>query len=129
MKPIFTVCAAAGAAPSAAAISTGAATPISHFVMVCPPFLAVPGSIPSAELHQHVVALELDRKHRDVLRDRRAQRLAGLDLEPAGVERTLDDAVLEIAVRQARIGVRADVVGGVDLAVDQVDRDLLVADG
>src|SRR4051794_24782257 len=99
MKPIFTVCAAAGTATSNAA----AATPISVvFILSFPLFVRSA----SAQLHEDVVALELDLVDRDVLRHRCAQRLAGLDLEAPGMQRTLDDAVLQIAVGQAGVGVR-----------------------
>src|SRR5258706_4524253 len=119
MKPIFTVGLVPWAAAGTAASSAAVAAPISVVLMVSFPLFVRSAS---AQLHEDVVALELDRVDRDVLRHRCAQRLAGLDLEAPGVQRTLDDAVLEIAVGQAGIGVRADVVGRQHLAADPLDR-------
>ena len=55
---------------------------------------------------------------------RRAGRLPGAHVELALVQRAFDLVAFEEAVAQARMAVRADVVGGVDLAADAVQRDV-----
>ena len=67
--------------------------------------------------------------HRDVFVGRRGHRLAGADVELRGVQRAFDAAVLQPALRQQRILMRADVVGGTKFAAGQmVNRDFLAAD-
>src|SRR5258706_14644751 len=102
MKPIFTDWASAGAAADKPISSASAQTAAPKDAFIWSPCSSSrPGS---AELDEHVVAVELDREGLDVLGHRRAQRLAGLDLEATGMERAFDDAVLEIGVRPAGIG-------------------------
>src|SRR5579885_1238638 len=81
----------------------------------------------AGELHLHVVADHADGEGFDVAGNGWAEALAGLDLETAGVERTLDRLAVEPAVRQEREGMGADVRGGIDLAGEIVERDLLLA--
>ena len=55
--------------------------------------------------------------------------LAGLDLETPGMQRALDLFTVEPAIAQERVGVAAEIVGGVNFAFEIVERDLLAADG
>src|SRR6266700_361824 len=71
------------------------------------------------------VADEADRVGLEVVGHRRAQGLAGLDVEPPGMQRAFDLALVEPAVRELGVGMGADVVGGLDGAVEIVERDLL----
>src|SRR5664279_1647250 len=57
-------------------------------------------------LHQQIVALGLDRIDRDILVRRRRHGFARTDIELGGVQRALDAAVLQPAVRQQSVLVR-----------------------
>ena len=82
----------------------------------------------SVELQLDPVAGEARRVGGERDLGRRAGRGAGADVEAALVQRALDLVAFEQAVAQARVAVRAEVVGREDGAVDEVDRDLLAGD-
>src|SRR5665213_1388032 len=71
-----------------------------------------------------IVADDTHRIGLEVVADRRAEALAGLHLEPSAMQRAFDDLAVEPALGQLGVGVGAEVVGGVDFAVDVVERDL-----
>src|ERR1700730_9787206 len=82
----------------------------------------------SAQLDLDVVADDLDRIDLDVVVDRRSKGLSRPHVEAPGMERAFDAVAVEPAIRQQRGGVRADVVGGADLAIEVVERDRYVTD-
>ena len=82
----------------------------------------------SGELELDAAVDETRRLGRERDLGRRAGRGAGADVEAALVQRALDLVAFEKAVAQARVAVGADVVGGEDGAVDEVERDLAAAD-
>src|SRR5579859_2373010 len=57
----------------------------------------------SLHLQQQVLALHLYLEHLQIRLRRRAQRLAGLHIEPSRVQRALDATVLQPAVGQQRV--------------------------
>src|SRR5208337_862522 len=59
-----------------------------------------------------------------VKRTGRGHGLAGLDLEPAAMQRALDHVTLDEAFAEQREGVGAHIVDGIELTVDIEDRDL-----
>src|SRR5579859_4839224 len=82
----------------------------------------------SSEIDHHGPVLDPDRVGLDVAGHRKAQRLAGSDVEAPGMERALDRAIVEEPVRQQGEGVRTDIPGGVEFALDLIDRNLRAAD-
>src|SRR5690606_28410206 len=60
----------------------------------------------------------------NILSQRFTQRFSGTHVEPPLVQRALDLVVFQKAVAQARVPVRTDVVGGVNLAFHAVKRQL-----
>src|SRR5262249_30997042 len=68
--------------------------------------------------HSYLVGLE-------IARNGRAQTLPGLDLESSGMKRTFDHLAIEPAVGEHGEGVRTDIVGGVNRAVEVIERDRL----
>src|SRR5436190_15292931 len=54
--------------------------------------------------------------------------LAGANVEPALVQRAFDLVAFEKAFAQPRVAMRADVVGGEDLAARVVERDVAAGD-
>ena len=81
---------------------------------------------PAVEKYLAIVDLGLESLQ--VLGDRRAERLAGLDLEPAAMQRALDHVAFLETVDHRREAVGADVARRVDVAIDIVEGDFLVAD-
>ena len=63
-------------------------------------------SVAVLDLHQQVGALDLHLEHLEVRLRRRAQRLAGLHVEPRRVQRALDAAIFQPAIGQQRIFMR-----------------------
>src|SRR6201982_1131161 len=59
----------------------------------------------------------------EIARDGGAQTLPGLDFDTPGMERTLDPLAVEPAVGEHGEGVGANIVGGVDRAVEIVESD------
>src|SRR6266852_6120974 len=122
MKPILSgfCCARAGAATSRA---NAAATVMMVFMSSLPVV-----RFDSACLDLDVVADDAHGVDRDVLVDRRSERLAGAHLEAPGMERALDAVAVEPALGQHGKGVGADIVGGKDLAIEIIERNRFVAD-
>ncbi len=66
----------------------------------------------------HFSAVSLQRH-----RTRRAYGFAGGDMEGAEMQVAFDDIAIEFALGQARQAMRASVIGGIDGALDVVERD------
>jgi hypothetical protein len=81
-----------------------------------------------SNLDENLVALDHGLKGLEVYGHGYALGLAGLDVEAPGMKRTFDATVLDITFRQRGIGMGADVVGGVILAAEVEDGDMLIAD-
>src|SRR5579872_194368 len=80
------------------------------------------------QLDLDLVALLAHRVGLDCLGAGRRGGAASLDVEPAGVQRTLDLAAVEPAVGEFGVGVGADVVGAKERPGEIVERDLLAGD-
>src|SRR5205814_8788197 len=80
------------------------------------------------QLHLDLVADDAHRIGLEVLGAGRRGRLAGLHIKATGMQRAFDLALVEPPVGQLGVSVGADVVGGVERAVELVKRDLLAAD-
>ena len=75
------------------------------------------------KVDEDVVALDFDRKGRNVLGERRTERLAGAYVEQSLMQGTFDLAVLDETFRQDRQSVRANAVRCVDLAAEIIERE------
>src|SRR5689334_19619961 len=80
------------------------------------------------ELHIELACLVAQRVDPDRLRDRGRERRAGPQRELSLVQRALDAAVLDVALGEQRVLVRADVVDRVERAAALADGNLAIAD-
>ena len=90
--------------------------------------MAVGTGISDLQLHQDVVAFDLDLIDGQIGIGGGGQGLAGLDVELRGVQRAFDAAVFQPAFAEQRIFVRANIVGRVKRPIEIVDSDFLAAD-
>src|SRR5262249_55766921 len=91
------------------------------------PLLLVAGFAISIDLNDHARVDDPDGKRAQIFGQRRAHRLTRAYVEASLMQWTLDRPILEKAIAWPRVSVRADVVGGVDVPVDRVERDLAPA--
>src|SRR5437879_173439 len=70
--------------------------------------------LPPSALEEDGVAVDPHRKGRDIDRHRAVDKLAGPHIELREMQRALDDVAVELAARQRRVAVPADVAKGVE---------------
>ncbi len=80
----------------------------------------ISGDVGSGDVDLDGIALDSHRQRLDVAGDRGSQALAGFGREASAMQRTFDDVAVEPAVAEIGMRVGADVMGGVDLAIDVV---------
>ena len=73
------------------------------------------------QIDENIVALALDPVGGEPPGDRGALRLAGADVELPLMQRAFDAAILDIALRQEGELMGTDIVGGVNLAIEQIE--------
>src|SRR5580704_1036594 len=77
---------------------------------------------------QHLAMLDPDRKGPDVVRHRFQHSLSGRHVKPALMKRAFDFVAFEESLAKPGMAVGADVRGCVDLALNTVESDVLIAD-
>src|SRR2546427_2964632 len=82
----------------------------------------------SVEREKHATAFDPDGVTSDGFGHGSAGGLPGANVEPALVQRAFDLVAFEKAFAQSRMAMRADVVGGEDLAARVVQRDVATGD-
>jgi hypothetical protein len=86
--------------------------------------MRVPGiSLQSSNRNKNAIAFDPDRVSFDVFGQRRAHSLAGSDVELSLMKRAFDFMALKKSVAQPRVTMRADIVSGIDCALDLIQGD------
>jgi hypothetical protein len=86
--------------------------------------MRVPGiSLQISDRNKNAIAFDSDRISFDVFGQRRTRSLTGSDVELSLVERAFDFMALKKSVTKSGIAMRANIVSGIDCAIDLIQGD------